>query len=704
MELLIYFGKASLLLFLFWAIYKLVLEDETYNQLKRYYLLIGYIASLILPLIQFTRTKIIEPTTSTLIANSTLASSDISTELSTAELMLQIIDDYYLIELLLLGVALFFQLKFLRQLVRLVSQLKSAQKYTKNGIHYIASRSEDTAFSFLNYVVYNPEKLTPTELQLILKHEEAHVKLRHSLDILLAHIYTSLFWFNPIAWFYKNAITENLEFQADASATSADSLKPYQQTLFKVVEERYKHQLQHAFNQNSIKKRIIMLQKSNFKPSKNYFRLVLITPFLVAYMLLFQIETIAQVRTNNIKETKAEITKVELTYGAKTSFENLRKDIEFLKEEFGVDMSYRNDTRTEDGFIKGITLDINTNTGFSGSVTSPDLAQTPVYVYYYPNEDVKSPFGVGTGKKSESETAITYDEIKNAEKIRIDGKTYKNEELKGKYIAFDKASYNPETKTLTIKRPSQFTNEEFDDFKTFFSKLKEEKAKNFTYEFISISDEAKIMLGKYKHGEKTDLKAVSKTSSFSFDASTTENLKEISAKDLNDTEVLIINRKKFSKKELANKNIIVEQAAYDSSTKTLNIKTPEAFGEGIFDGFKQLLNKTKSIYGNELKEELHFINITKKLDALLITVNNLKIDNNPENATQNKIVENSLTKNQDVLFIVDGKKINQNEIKKIDPNKIASINVIKNPTEIKKYTSDEENYEGVILITTTDKK
>ena len=703
MELLIYFGKASLLLSLFWVFYKIFLEGETYNQLKRYYLLIGYIASLSLPLIQFTKTKIIEPTTSALIANSTLANSDISTELTTAELMHQVIQDYYLIELLLLGVALFFQLKFLRQLVRLVSQLKSAQKHTKNGIHYISSRSEDTAFSFLNYVVYNPEKLTSTELELILKHEEAHVNLKHSLDNLVAHIYTSLFWFNPIAWFYKNSITENLEFQADAYATSTDSLKSYQQTLFKVVEQRYNHQLQQAFNQNSIKKRIIMLQKSNFKPSKNYFKLVLITPFLVAYLLLFQIETIAQVQSNQVKETTAQITKIELTYGAKTSFENLRKDIEFLKEEFDVDMSYRNDTRTKDGFIKGITLDINTNTGFSGSVTSPDLAQTPVYVYYHPNEDVKSPFGVGTGKNPKNETS-TYDEIKNAEKIRIDGEIFKNEELKGKYIAFETVSYNPETKTLTIKRPAQFTNEEFDDFKTFFSKLKEEKAKNFTYEFISISDEANIMLGKYEKGEKTDQKADSKTSSFSFDTSTTENPKEISAKDLNDAEVLIINGKKFSKKGLVNKNIIVEQAAYDSSTKTLNIKTPEAFGEGIFDGFKQLLKKTKAIYGSELKEEFRFINISKKLDALLITVNNMNINNNPENASQNKIVKNSLIKNQNVLFLVDGEKMSQDELKKINPNRIISVDVIKNPKEVKKHTSNEEEYEGVILITTSNKK
>ncbi len=213
------------------------------------------------------------------------------------------------------------------------------------------------------------------------------------------------------------------------------------------------------------------------------------------------------------------------------------------------------------------------------------------------------------------------------------------------------------------------------------------------------------MLGKYKKGEKTDLKAVSKTSSFSFDASTTENPKEISTKDLKDAEVLNINGKKFSKKGLANKKIIVEQAAYDSSTKTLNIKTPEAFGEGIFDGFKQLLNKTKAIYGNELKEEFRFINISKKLDALLITVNNLEIDNNPENATQNNVVQNSFIKNQDVLFIVDGKKINQNNFKKIDPKRVVSVDVIKNPIEIKKYTSNEdEEYEGVILITTSNKK
>ena len=40
---------------------------------------------------------------------------------------------------------------------------------------------------------------------------------------------------------------------------------------------------------------------------------------------------------------------------------------------------------------------------------------------------------------------------------------------------------------------------------------------------------------------------------------------------------------------------------------------------------------------------------------------------------QNNDVQNSFIKNQDVLFIVDGKKINQNNFKKIDPKRQTRI-------------------------------
>jgi uncharacterized protein YcfL len=49
-----------------------------------------------------------------------------------------------------------------------------------------------------------------------------------------------------------------------------------------------------------------------------------------------------------------------------------------------------------------------------------------------------------------------------------------------------------------------------------------------------------------------------------------------------------------------------------------------------------------------------------------------------------------------VLFLIDGKKVNEKDVKSIKPNDIESVNVIKDKKEIAKYSS--ENYDGIIII------
>jgi hypothetical protein len=49
-----------------------------------------------------------------------------------------------------------------------------------------------------------------------------------------------------------------------------------------------------------------------------------------------------------------------------------------------------------------------------------------------------------------------------------------------------------------------------------------------------------------------------------------------------------------------------------------------------------------------------------------------------------------------VLYIVDGKTVSKDEVDKLDPNGIVSIDVIKNKEEVKKYAT--ENYDGVVVI------
>jgi len=67
--------------------------------------------------------------------------------------------------------------------------------------------------------------------------------------------------------------------------------------------------------------------------------------------------------------------------------------------------------------------------------------------------------------------------------------------------------------------------------------------------------------------------------------------------------------------------------------------------------------------------------------------------------TNKKILLNSKNvqvQKQNVLYILDGKEIRQNTLKKINPDDIASIDVVKNAEGIKKYT--QKKYDGVVVI------
>lgn len=67
-----------------------------------------------------------------------------------------------------------------------------------------------------------------------LRHEQAHVRQYHTLDVLLAQLATALAWANPAAWLLRRAVLDNLEYLADQAAlrTGLDR-RAYQYSLLR---------------------------------------------------------------------------------------------------------------------------------------------------------------------------------------------------------------------------------------------------------------------------------------------------------------------------------------------------------------------------------------------------------------------------------------------------------------------------------------
>jgi hypothetical protein len=156
--------------------------------------------------------------------------------------------------------------RFIFQVGKLLFALwKLPTERLENGIVLIRNNNTAAPYSFFRWIICNPEKHAPDEIDQILAHETEHVHQWHSLDLLLAETQRILLWFNPVSWFHQQLVQENLEYLADrAVLENGFHKKQYQFSLLKAVMQHPELPLTNSFAQSLLKKRIKMM---NRKPS-----------------------------------------------------------------------------------------------------------------------------------------------------------------------------------------------------------------------------------------------------------------------------------------------------------------------------------------------------------------------------------------------------------------------------------------------------
>ena len=94
----------------------------------------------------------------------------------------------------------------------------------------------------------------------ILAHERAHVRLPHSLDLLLVHLAGAVQWFNPAMWLLRRDLRAIHEYEADAAViASGVDARSYQLLLIrKAVGGRW-YSIANSFNHSKLKNRITMM-------------------------------------------------------------------------------------------------------------------------------------------------------------------------------------------------------------------------------------------------------------------------------------------------------------------------------------------------------------------------------------------------------------------------------------------------------------
>ena len=353
-NMLIYFAKVNGLLILFYFVYVLFLRKETFFTSNRWYLVLGLLLSVVLPLLTFTKTVYIEP-------EPIVYATELPVLKPTFEPIVveEAPFDWSLVFLVFYSaIATLFFIKILIEIGSFFKRIKNQNKQKVGKYTLVLSNSIENPFSFFSYIVINKNRFSEAELHHILTHESIHVKQKHSFDVLLSKLYCAVFWVNPIIWMYRKAMLQNLEFIADNETfRQIENKYEYQKTLVKVVSHQHNLSITNQFYQSLIKKRIVMLH-TNQSHKKNVWKYATILPLLVGFMLFFQIETVAQVKE------KAEIA----AYGVSTSYASIvtknSSDLELkgLEKTFSdenLKLSIRNVKRNKEGEIIQIKLEFD---------------------------------------------------------------------------------------------------------------------------------------------------------------------------------------------------------------------------------------------------------------------------------------------------------------------------------------------------------
>ena len=293
METFIYIIKSIAILSIFYIIYRIVLQKDTFFSANRHYLLSGIIAALVIPFIEYTKTIYREiPVLNTAIIEDTSFTTTAVTNIQPQQEAILV--DWWQVALVIYGIG--FVIMMIRlgiQLISLHRLMSGYPKTYKDGYAYVQITDKAiTPFSFFKTICYNPNLHSPKELDMILAHEKIHVRQRHTLDILLTQCILAIQWLNPLAWLYKKSLEQNLEFIADNGAIQeVPSSQEYQRTLVKVSSTILQPALTNNFYHSLIKKRIVMLNKQT-SSRRNLWKLGLVLPALALFMYSFNVKEV----------------------------------------------------------------------------------------------------------------------------------------------------------------------------------------------------------------------------------------------------------------------------------------------------------------------------------------------------------------------------------------------------------------------------
>lgn len=280
--MMLYVIKAAITLALLYSCFFIFLSKETFHRFNRCMLVGIMLVSLVMPMFHFTTEH---PTTlnEEVYQMQNYIEHDTAPIIVTAQQPRGITWIQALTWIYMAGVVLMLILTLV-QATSLIRFMSSGVRHTDTqGNTVILHNNDVPPFSIFRYIVMSVKDYESSR-QYILTHEQEHIRLGHTYDLLLLQGMKTLMWFNPFIWFLSRDLKAVHEYEADQAVINQGiDAKSYQQLLvMKVVGNRLQP-FTNNLNHGSLKKRIIMMYQ---KPSNRWLMLKALCAIPVAALTI----------------------------------------------------------------------------------------------------------------------------------------------------------------------------------------------------------------------------------------------------------------------------------------------------------------------------------------------------------------------------------------------------------------------------------
>lgn len=641
----VYILQSAVCLAILFLFYSILLSRETFYRYNRVALLCLIPLSFVLPLCHlplFTESESAAPVPVVILDNlSAFSYVTDDVEATAAPVPVALVAA---IVLYWAGVV-FFVARYIVTIVHLLRLMSSGRRVTDDeGRQIIVLPRSIAPFSWFGRIVLSEEDYAAHSREILL-HESAHIRKRHSLDLLVADLCTWLQWFNPAAWLLKRELQTVHEYEADAEVIDQGiDARQYQLLLIKRSVGSKFYCVTNHFNHNKLNKRITMMlkKKSNRKATWKYL-----------YVIPVALCTVTVFARPEVSERLDEIASTDL--------------LAMLDQDDSQSATDQSQMVITAASNSNQTNTLNVNIDESGDSSQGNKLKINI---------------TENGKPASMDSALCI----------VDGKKVSREEI-------DKLSPD-QIKSVTVLKGKMAVEKYGDEAKGGALLISTKESDDTQPMKITLSNDGKqgSQTSYYViNGKKVPAEVIDNLSTGKF--SYIINGKEVSAEDM---------EKLNLSGQVGNISILNDNGEntiiIHSKKSSLNNWQQQV--KALSDSIRAEVAVTKE--GKELSPEAMAriealsARISANADSITRAIDEKGINALSTLNHHTDSVSAYVKQIPNIIYVVDGKKVSEKKFNKLSPNDIASITVLKGGEANKKYGAKEND--NVLIITTRKKK